>query len=135
MGHLLHDLPENAPDRGVDDVHETLGDRWLRQHFVEAVCAPVRLHVDAKRYLCALDPSYQASLSPPSLVSLRLQGGPFTKAEARRFEDEPFYHESVALRRWDDQAKVPGLATPGVEHFLNYLPACLRQDALVEATP
>lgn len=135
VGHLLHDLPEDAPDKGVDDLHEALGDRWLRQYFVEAVCAPVRLHVDAKRYLCAVDASYEASLSPPSALSLQLQGGPFSEAEVRRFEDEAYFQESVALRRWDDQAKVPGLPTPGVEHFLSYLPECLLQSAPAEATP
>ena len=79
VGHLLHDLPDDAPDDGIDDVHEQLGDHWLKKFFVPAVCDPVRLHVDAKRYLCAVEPDYLATLSPPSLHSLRLQGGPFTE--------------------------------------------------------
>jgi phosphonate degradation associated HDIG domain protein len=134
VGHLLHDLPADAPDKGIDDVHEKLGDAWLRRHFVPAVCDPVRLHVAAKRYLCAVEPVYLASLSEPSRLSLQLQGGPFAEAEAREFEREPFFRESVALRRWDDLAKVAGLPTPDLGHFLEYGPYCLTSDSPVGAT-
>jgi phosphonate degradation associated HDIG domain protein len=134
VGHLLHNLPDDAPDEGIDDVHEALGDRWLRRHFAPAVCDPVRLHVAAKRYLCAVDPRYQASLSPPSLQSLHLQGGPFTPSEVREFEAEPYFQESVDLRRWDDLAKVPGLETPDLSHYLEFVPAGLLSGAPVEAS-
>jgi phosphonate degradation associated HDIG domain protein len=127
VGHLLHDLPDDAPDDGIDDVHERLGDHWLRKAFEPAVCDPVRLHVAAKRYLCTVDSEYQASLSPASLQSLHLQGGPFNRQEAREFEAEPYFKESVELRRWDDLAKEPGLETPSLAHFLTYLSACMRQ--------
>ena len=133
VGHLLHNLPENAPDEGIDDVHERLGDNWLRRFFKPAVCDPVRLHVAAKRYLCAADPKYQAALSPPSLQSLQLQGGPFDAEEARQFEAEPFFRESVELRRWDDTAKIENLETPTLAHFLKYVPACLLHVSPVEA--
>lgn len=134
VGHLLHELPEDAPDDGIDDVHERLGDRWLRRWFVPAVCDPVRLHVDAKRYLCAVDPEYQATLSAPSLQSLQLQGGPFSADEAREFESEPYFEESVDLRRWDDLAKVPGLKTADLAHFLDYLPAGLLSGSSVQSS-
>ena len=134
VGHLLHDLPDDAPDDRVDDVHEDLGDRWLKRSFVPAVCDPVRLHVAAKRYLCAVDPAYQASLSPPSLQSLALQGGPFTPAEAREFEAEPYFQESVELRRWDDLAKIPDLATPELAHYLQFVPVGLLSASPVEAS-
>lgn len=133
VGHLLHDLPVDAPDKGIDDVHERLGDKWLRRFFVPAVCDPVRLHVAAKRYLCAVDRQYQASLSPPSLQSLQLQGGPFDRDQAREFEAEPHFQECVDLRRWDDLAKIENLETPTLAHFLTYVPACLLQKAPVEA--
>jgi predicted HD phosphohydrolase len=74
VGHLLHDLPEDVPDEGVDDRHEELAGRWLATRFGADVVDPVRLHVAAKRYLCAIDPTYRQQLSPPSLLSLRLQG-------------------------------------------------------------
>ena len=81
IGHLLHHLPDDAPDEGVDDLHEQLAGRWLARWFGAEVVEPVRMHVDAKRYLCAVEPDYQQQLSPPSLVSLALQGGPMNGEE------------------------------------------------------
>ena len=121
VGHLLHTLPAAAPDYGVDDVHEQLGFEWLSSRFGPEVSEPVRLHVAAKRYLCAVDPSYASELSPPSLQSLALQGGPFTSEQAAAFERHPYFQEAVELRRWDDLAKIPQLPTPDVEHFLQYV--------------
>lgn len=117
IGHLLHDLPEHVADLGIDTRHEDLGHTWLAQYFGPEVTAPVRMHVDAKRYLCATDPEYLSLLSPASVESLQLQGGPFTAAEARAFEQRPFAREAVRLRRWDDLAKVPGMRVPGLEHY------------------
>ena len=37
VGHLLHDLPEDCAQAGIDDAHEVRGARWLEQHFVPAV--------------------------------------------------------------------------------------------------
>jgi phosphonate degradation associated HDIG domain protein len=125
VGHLLHDLPEDAAERGINDHHETAGQRWLVKHFDPAVTEPVRLHVDAKRYLCAMEPAYNDRLSPPSAKSLELQGGPFNAAEVAAFEAMPFCKEAVQLRRWDDEAKVLGLDTPDVDHFRPHLEAAL----------
>lgn len=121
VGHLLHDLPADAPDRGIDDRHEELGARWLAQRFGPAVCEPVHLHVIAKRYLCATEPEYFALLSAPSIQSLALQGGPMTADESRQFEQHPFYREAVQLRRWDDRAKIEQFTTPYLEHFATHL--------------
>jgi phosphonate degradation associated HDIG domain protein len=127
VGHLLHDLPEDAPERGIDDHHETLAARWLRTRFPKEVCESVRLHVAAKRYLCAVEPHYHSQLSPASILSLDLQGGPMTELEQTAFESQPGASEAVRLRRWDDEAKVPGLHTPPLEHFAVHLDACLKQ--------
>ena len=125
VGHLLHGLGEDAADRGLDDRHEEGGAAWLARHFGPAVADPVRLHVDAKRYLCAVEPGYLAALSPASRRSLELQGGPFTPDEAGRFLLEPYWGDAVALRRWDDAAKVPGLAVPGLGYYRPILNAVL----------
>jgi phosphonate degradation associated HDIG domain protein len=117
IGHLLHDMPEHVADLGVDARHEDIGHAWLAQHFGPEVTAPVRMHVDAKRYLCATDPEYLSQLSPASVQSLQLQGGPFTEAEAHAFEERAFAREAVRLRRWDDLAKVPGMRVRGLEHY------------------
>jgi gamma-butyrobetaine dioxygenase len=126
IGHLLHDRGENVADAGIDTCHEEAGYAWLLARFGPAVAEPVRLHVAAKRYLCAVDPAYFALLSPASVQSLALQGGPFTEEQAREFERRPWYREAVQLRRWDDAAKQPGLAVPLLEEYrtlLDTLPA------------
>jgi phosphonate degradation associated HDIG domain protein len=121
IGHLIHGLPEDIADQGVDGYHEAAGARWLGTHFGPEVTEPIRLHVDAKRYLCATDPTYRAMLSPTSVQSLALQGGPMDAVEAKAMEANPFFVEAVALRRWDDAAKVPGLRAPDFEHYANLI--------------
>jgi [1-hydroxy-2-(trimethylamino)ethyl]phosphonate dioxygenase len=126
IGHLFHDLGEDAADRGTDARHEDGGAAWLGRHFGPAVADPVRLHVAAKRYLCAVELAYLAGLSPASRRSLVLQGGPFSTDEQAAFRREPHWERAVALRRWDDAAKVPGLAVPGLEHYRPLLEAVLK---------
>jgi phosphonate degradation associated HDIG domain protein len=118
IGHLLHDLSEDAPDEGVDDRHEELAGRWLARWFGKEVVEPVRLHVAAKRYLCAVEPSYRGQLSQPSLLSLDLQGGPMTALESTRFRESPHFAAAVSLRRWDDAAKDPAASVPGLESYI-----------------
>jgi phosphonate degradation associated HDIG domain protein len=127
VGHLLHELPDDAPDHAIDDRHETLAAKWLSQRFGPAVVQPVRLHVEAKRYLCAADPDYARQLSAPSIQSLKLQGGPMTPDERDAFEALPCFAAAVALRRWDDAAKVVGLATPDLAHFCRYIEPASRE--------
>src|SRR5262249_50772144 len=98
-------------------------------HFVPQVTEPLRLHVAAKRYLCAVDEAYVGTLSPASQHSLALQGGPFSAQEVRDFEHRPFWREAVQLRRWDDVAKEPGLDTPELEHYRPALIAALSRPA------
>ncbi|MFM7540926.1 MAG: HD domain-containing protein [Planctomycetota bacterium] len=126
LGHLLHDLPDDAPERGIDDVHEDRGAAWLKSRFKPEVVEPVRLHVAAKRYLCAVDPAYLGILSPPSVKSLELQGGPMSPSEVREFQSNPHHRAAVELRRLDDEAKVPGLPTPSAPDFLTELRAAMR---------
>lgn len=123
VGHLVHALSEDAPDQGVDDVHEELGQRYLRKIFGEDVTEPVRLHVAAKRYLCAVDAEYQQQLSGPSVLSLQLQGGPMSGAEVGEFRESPWAKAAVRLRRWDDRAKISGLQTPDIQHYVAHLHA------------
>jgi phosphonate degradation associated HDIG domain protein len=121
IGHLLHDLPADSPDRGIDDHHENSGYHFLRQRFDAEVSEPVRLHVAAKRYLCTVDNSYEDQLSEPSLVSLRLQGGKMSDDELDMFRANPHWEAAVRLRYWDDLAKVVDLPTPSIGHFLRYI--------------
>ena len=118
LGHLLQDLGETPTLRGVDDVHQYAALPFLRGLFGERVLGGIRLHVDAKRYLCATRPGYEAALSADSQRSLALQGGVFTTAQASDFIAQPGADDAVKLRLWDDLAKTAGLATPPLSHFL-----------------
>lgn len=125
IGHLLHELPDDAPELGVDDRHEELGRCWLARWFGPDVVEPVQRHVDAKRYLCAVEPEYRQQLSAPSLLSLQLQGGPMSADEAAAFRSSPHCAAAVALRRWDDAAKVPGMVVAGIEDYVTDLEEAL----------
>jgi len=129
IGHLLHDLPESVADSGIDTRHETAGYEWLLARFGPAVAEPVRDHVAAKRYLCRVEPEYLTRLSPASVQSLQLQGGPLNDREVSQFESRPHYREAVILRRWDDEAKVPGLPVPPLEGYRELLIAISRGPA------
>lgn len=120
---LLHDVGHLL---GEGDDHEALGYRYLMKYFGPEVCEPVRLHVAAKRYLCTKDESYRAGLSPESQRTLHLQGGVMTDHEMLEFEANPYFAAAVALRRWDDAAKVPGLATLPFLHYLTLVLVCTR---------
>lgn len=126
IGHLLHGLPEDCAEHGIDDRHEELGHRFLLKHFGPAIAEPVRLHVAAKRYLCAVEADYLRILSPTSIRSLQLQGGPFSSEGVKSFAASPYCEVAVAVRRWDDIAKVPQLPTPGMEHYRAAITKCLQ---------
>jgi len=117
IGHLINDRGETPTLRGEDDLHQYMALPFLRPAFPEAVLGAIRLHVDAKRYLCAIRPGYREALSEDSKRSLELQGGVFAPAQAERFIRQPFAADAVKVRLWDDAAKVPGLPTPGLAHF------------------
>lgn len=114
VGHLLDLAAGGRSPRGgappeSDLRHEAVGARFLSRLFPPAVTGPIALHVQAKRYRCATDPSYAAALSPGSRRSLELQGGPFDPEDARRFAALPGFADACALRGWDDGGKVEGL--------------------------
>lgn len=117
LGHLIHDLAENAVESGLNDHHEYRAIPLLRQLFPPAVTEPIRLHVEAKRYLCAVKPGYWESLSPTSQRSLELQGGVFSHESAQNFICQPYAADAVQLRIYDDQAKVVDLSIPDLNHF------------------
>jgi phosphonate degradation associated HDIG domain protein len=129
-GHLLHGLSEGIADQGVDGRHEAVGEAWLARHFGPEITEPVRLHVAAKRYLCAVDPAYREQLSPASIRSLALQGGPMGDEEVEAFDRNPHAQAAVRLRRWDDRAKVPGLPVPDLGHYRARLEAAARTSGL-----
>jgi phosphonate degradation associated HDIG domain protein len=117
VGHLIDDVPADVADWHHDMRHEEIGSRWLAQRFPPEVSEPVRLHVPAKRYLCATDAHYVSTLSPASVVTLKLQGGPMTAVELAQFETQGFHRDAIRLRHWDDRGKVAGLVTRDVASY------------------
>ncbi|HEX3930332.1 MAG TPA: HD domain-containing protein [Nocardioides sp.] len=117
VGHFQGEVTGRDLMAGTDNRHSDTGAAWLTQWFPPGVTEPVRLHVAAKRYLCAVDPAYVGSLSPASLYTLGVQGGPMDDAQQRAFEAEAYHADAVSLRRWDDAAKDPGSPTPEFDHF------------------
>jgi phosphonate degradation associated HDIG domain protein len=124
LGHMVNDQGETPTLRKIDDRHEYVALPFLRDLFGPSVLQPIRLHVDAKRYLCArgdgrvAGASYWANLSDDSKRSLELQGGIFTGAEADTFIAQPHAADAVQVRIWDDLAKQAGAVTPPLAHYL-----------------
>ena len=121
---LLHDVGHLRD--ATDARHGDAGARWLIQWFGAAVTEPVRLHVAAKRYLCAAEPGYLGLLSLESVRTLNLQGGPMTPEQAAAFDALPYTHDAVAVRRWDDEAKDPAVIPPEFSHFEALLGGLVR---------
>jgi gamma-butyrobetaine dioxygenase len=115
IGHWLRD--ESVIAQEMDRRHESVGARYLAAFFGDDVTRPIALHVAAKRYLCAREPDYFASLTPGSVRSLRLQGAPMSETQATAFEAVPSHDRAIALRRWDEYGKIPGLEVADFEHY------------------
>jgi phosphonate degradation associated HDIG domain protein len=133
IGHLIEAAPEDIADWKHDAGHERSGGRWLAARFGPEVHEPVRLHVPAKRYLCATDPAYMSQLSAASVTTLALQGGPMNYTEQLAFEAEPYWREAVLLRQFDDQGKIGGLRTPPFEHYRALIERFARAEPPVRA--
>ena len=118
LGHLLNAQGETPTLRGIDDTHQYYALPFLRGLFPSAVLDAIKLHVDAKRYLCRANDGYWAKLSADSKRSLELQGGVFDAAQAAAFLNQPGARDAVMLRQWDDLAKQEDWHTPSLAHFM-----------------
>ncbi len=123
IGHLTGELGEYSLEDTVDRQHDAAGAKVLAGFFPAAVTECVRLHVAAKRYLCAIDETYCDKLSEPSQHSLLLQGGPMSDAEIDQFRRLEFHREAVRLRLWDDGGKAVGAC---IRTFDDYRPLLER---------
>jgi gamma-butyrobetaine dioxygenase len=125
VGHFTGIITGRDLMRGTDNRHSEQGANWLAQWFGPAVTEPVRLHVAAKRYLCAVEPGYFERLSPASVYTLGVQGGPMAADELAAFEANPFGKDACRVRRWDDDAKDPDAPTLPFRHFVPVLAGLL----------
>lgn len=118
LGHILNkDVRRTGEGQVRDDRHEYIAGGYLERMFGAAVAEPIRLHVEAKRFLCATVPGYGQGLSQASVRSMELQGGVFSPADAAKFLDRPYAHDAVRLRRWDDEAKDPEAKTKSLSDY------------------
>ncbi len=121
IGHFGDEFRDDIFEKGGDNFHEKTGGDLLSRYFPPAVAEPIRLHVPAKRYLCATEPAYFSQLSAASVASLRAQGGPMNADEIAAFEKNPHHLAAVRLRKWDDAGKIKGLPTANLEFYLPLL--------------
>lgn len=117
IGHFTSEFGEYSPDDTMDKLHDASGARVLEEFFPAVVTDCVRLHVAAKRYLCATDRTYYDKLSDASKHSLSLQGGPMNEFEIADFRSHEFYREAVRVRMWDDAGKTADLQTLTFDEF------------------
>jgi [1-hydroxy-2-(trimethylamino)ethyl]phosphonate dioxygenase len=121
IGHFTSSFGTYSPEDTEDRHHDEEGARLLEPFFPPVVVSCVRLHVAAKRYLCATDPAYFGKLSAASLHTLSLQGGPMSASEIAEFERDPYYAKAVRVRLWDEGGKQPGVTTPPISHYVPLL--------------
>jgi gamma-butyrobetaine dioxygenase len=126
VGHFTGAVHGRDLMAGRDNRHSHQGADWLAAWFGPEVTEPVRLHVAAKRYLCAVEPGYFDKLSEASVSTLSVQGGPMSAQEVAAFEAGPYAADAVRLRRWDEAAKEPDADDPGFEHYRELLTALVR---------
>lgn len=127
VGHMVHTLGEHPAAQGVDDQHEIHGAIWLEPWFGPEVTEPIRLHVQAKRYLCSVEPDYFSRLSPDSVQSLVLQGGRMSDTEVASFRMTAGWQDAVSLRRIDERAKDPSARVPSFDAFIPLIRRCVRR--------
>ncbi len=128
IGHVLGNASDDIAAWHTDARHEQIGSAWLARRFGPAVSEPVRLHVAAKRYLCATTPEYLAKLTPASRRTLELQGGPMSADEVTGFKREAYCREAVRVRLWDDRGKIEGLVTAGLREYLGLIESFALRD-------
>ena len=128
IGHLLSGDEKGAAERGEDALHESCGAAFLSRWFKDEVTDAIRHHVAAKRYLVACEPGYAEILSPASIRSLELQGGPFSAEEADDWRRRPGAEDAIHLRRWDDAAKDVNAVVPGFEAYREHIRKALKPE-------
>ena len=117
IGHYKNEIPETSLAKGIDNYHEEAGANFLEDYFPVSVIEPIRHHVSAKRYLCAVKLDYFERLSPASVHTLNLQGGPMNENEVKEFEKNAYLDDCVKLRYCDEGAKDPERIHPQFSYF------------------
>ena len=127
IGHYKNEIPETSLAKGVNNFHEEAGANFLEDFFPKSVVEPIRQHVAAKRYLCAVNPRYFKRLSPASVHSLKLQGGPMNIEEVKEFEKNDYLEQSIQLRYWDEDGKDPERKHPPFSYYRPLIELLVRR--------
>ena len=133
IGHYTSEFGTYSPDDVEDKHHDEAGGEVLAPFFPPVIVECVRLHVAAKRYLCATDPTYFSRLSPASVHTLSLQGGPMNAEEVAEFRSNPFHDEAVRVRIWDEGGKVADMKTRAFRDYVPLLERVVRKFAAEKA--
>ncbi len=124
-GHFILENPDDLIAKNEDGKHEDVGCSFLEKYFIEDVLGPIKYHVKAKKYL-AREKKYYELLSEASKISLKLQGGAMSKEEAKKFERNKFFENSIKLRKFDEMAKKSGLKIKSINEYKNLLTSKLK---------
>ncbi|TPI49567.1 HD domain-containing protein [Mesorhizobium sp. B2-9-1] len=133
IGHYTSEFGTYSPDDVEDKHHDEAGGEVLAPFFPPVIVECVRLHVSAKRYLCATDPTYFGKLSPASVHTLSLQGGPMSAEEVAEFRSNPFHDEAVRVRIWDEGGKVADMKTRAFRDYVPLLDRVVKKFAAEKA--
>ena len=119
-GHFIIEDPDRLVSKSIDGKHEDIGFNFLNNYFRPEVVEPIRLHVQAKRYLCR-EKSYWSALSEASKVSLKLQGGVMNDTETEKFTSLKFHYDATLLRKYDDEGKILNIKMRKIEDYRNLI--------------
>ena len=128
-GHFIIEDPDRLVSKSIDGKHENIAFNFLKNYFKPEVVEPIKLHVQAKRYLCR-NKSYLNILSKASKVSLKLQGGIMNDNEAKKFVSLKFHEDAILLRKYDDEGKIPNIKIKKIEDYRNLINSQLIQHAI-----
>ena len=115
-GHFIIDDPDSLVEKSLDGKHEFLAYEFLKKYFVQAVTEPIKLHVEAKRYLCR-NKNYYENLSDASKTSLNLQGGIMDNEEAKKFSSLKYFRDAIKVREYDDSGKIPNIEMKKINDY------------------
>ena len=128
-GHFIIEDPDHLVSKSIDGKHENIAFNFLKNYFKPVIVEPIKLHVQAKRYLCR-NKSYWNILSKASKVSLKLQGGIMSDDEAKKFSSLKFHDDAILLRKYDEDGKMPNIKMKKIEDYRNLINSQLVRHAI-----
>jgi len=129
-GHFIIEDPDHLVSKLTDGKHEDIAFNFLKNYFKPEVFEPIKLHVQAKRYLCR-NKSYWNTLSEASKVSLKLQGGIMGNNEAKKFVSLKFHGDAILLRKYDDDGKIPNIKMKKIDEYRDLIASQLINEKTI----